>query len=68
MTYQERLERRYDVVYWNTTFKIKTLEKNENFWLSPQKEKLEENFSMTQKNANLASIPILFNMSNYNAL
>ena len=49
MTYQERLERRYDVVYWNTTFKLKTLEKNENFWLSPQEEKLEENFPMTQK-------------------
>ena len=49
VTYQKRLERRYDVVYWNTTFKLKTLEKNENFWLSPQEEKLEENFPMTQK-------------------
>ena len=53
-TYQKRLKRRYDAVF----IQIPPLTKNvrkKTFGLSPQEEKLEQNFSMTQ-NANLASI------------
>ena len=55
VTYQERLERRYDVVYWNTTFKLKTLEKNEIFGCLLRKRSSKRTF-LWPKNVYLDSI------------